>query len=426
MITHYRVQNFKILGDIGDNFNPQSLNVIIGPNGCGKTSLFQSIDFLRAFFMSSIELYIQEKGWNIRELAHIHGMNVKFPLNSGSENGKSRAILANRNNIIWYIRAELNDELKEFGNGTFDYVVNLSTREPHRLVQELLSYTDKNGKTFHLLLRDAREVRLLNRETNKEIISEHFAPLSSVMATLDSASDKAKYPELIRFREWVVQFRFFSIWDPKILRSTNRGKHDELGPNGEHLASILAQLKQKNPENFDRLLTRIKRVFPYIEDIALTGGKGWGWRMIQQHEVANGRNSKISSQQMSDGVLRLLAVASLLYLDNTPSVLMFEEPENGIHPQLLREVVAILRELTLRKPPHRCQVFFSTHSPYILDEFLDSPDEVFLMNRLPMNSGVSISQLGEMDKPQLARLIKHFSLGEAWYSGLIGGTTKGR
>ena len=146
-----------------------------------------------------------------------------------------------------------------------------------------------------------------------------------------------------------------------------------------------------------------------------------GWRSFRLHE-SNCKEAVFNSQQMSDGVLRLLAVASLLYVDQVPSVVTFEEPENGVHPQLIREVVQILRDLTHRKPPNRCQIFLSTHSPYVLDEFWDYPEQVYCMERPQPQRGARVVRLSENKQLHLARETFEKSLGEAWVTGVIGAT----
>lgn len=123
---------------------------------------------------------------------------------------------------------------------------------------------------------------------------------------------------------------------------------------------------------------------------------------------------------MSDGVLRLLAITSFLYADTAPSVITLEEPENGVHPELIREVIQILRELTLRKPPNRCQVFFTTHSPYVLDEFFDHPEQVYCMDRPQPQAGARIIRLSDNKQLDLARDTFKKSLGEAWTTGVLG------
>lgn len=403
MITKFRVQNFKNLIDT-DYLNPQALNVIIGSNGSGKSSLLQALDFLRAFFMSSVELYLQEKEWDFRDLPNLR---------------QTRKI------IQWELQAELEADQHGLGKGIYEYSVSLSPKRYLTIGHEKLTYTGPGGVTDVLLNRSGRKVDVLNRRTGTLETARHLRVPASIISTYNSPSDRQKYPELLRFREWVEKFRSFLIWDPKILRKPERNKHEELGPSGEHLASLLALLKQRQPDKFEKLLNQVRRLFPHITDISVSGAGGgtWGWKTLRIHERDNGYDVAFNSQQTSDGVLRFLAVASLLYLNKLPSIVMFEEPENGIHPQLLREVIQLLRDLTHQKSPRQCQVFFTTHSPYVLDEFLDHPEEVFIMERSQPQAGATIKQLSKAS--QLREVRDSFSsLGEAWYSGLIGGTVR--
>lgn len=410
MLTRFRVKNFKNLVDCG--FEPQPVSAVIGPNGCGKSSLLQAVDFLRAFFMSSVELYLQEKGWSFRDLPNLRQTTKK---------------------IEWEIAAELDDGGNDAHAGTYEYSISLSPRRYLAIGQESLYYTRKPspGQTPAgaprecLLARTGRKVRVLNRRT-AELSSETVIGPASYISGLDPSRDRAAYPELLRLREWVERFRCFLVWDPKVLRSPDRKKHKLLGPSGEHLAPILALLRLEHPDRYRKLMKRMLRLFPHVSDISVTGGRSWGWRRIRLHERDNGEDVVFNSQQMSDGVLRMLALMSLLYVDRPPSLVMLEEPEDGVHPQLLREMVQVLRELTLRKPPNRSQVIFTTHSPYVLDEFYDSPDEVLVMERHKPKSGATLSALSGAS--QLANVRRHFdkSLGEAWFSGLIGGTAGSR
>ena len=102
---------------------------------------------------------------------------------------------------------------------------------------------------------------------------------------------------------------------------------------------------------------------------------------------------------------------------------MLEEPENGIHPKLIEEVIQILREITLRKVSTPCQVFLTTHSPYVLDHFRDSPEDVYVMERGRPLQGATLCRLSERKDIDLVEALFGHSLGEAWFSGLIGGTS---
>lgn len=402
MITSLAISNFKNLVRIpaeeGRLLPLGPLNVLIGPNGSGKSSFLQAIDFLRAFFRSSVEVYLQERGWNYRDLPNLR------------QTSKT---------IRWELEAELDADEHGHGAGRYHYFIELQPRKHLGVGAEKLTWTPSAGQPRDLLARMGRQCDLFNRASQKLEHYEFVGLPASVMSTLE-ARERSRYPEVMRFRDWVERFRSFLIWDPKVLRNPDRGRHDQIGQSGEHLASVLGHLKDKNRQAFDKLVKRLRRLFPTLSDISVSGG-GWGWRTVRLHE-GNGRNVVFNSQQMSDGVLRLLAVTSLLYLDHIPTVITFEEPENGVHPQLIREVVQILRELTQRKPPNRCQVFMTTHSPYVLDEFYDHPEEVYCMDRPQPQAGATIVRLSENKQLKIARDTFRQSLGEAWTTGLLGAT----
>jgi predicted ATPase len=403
MITGFAVKNFKSLAEIpSEGLIPfQPLNVLIGPNGCGKSSILQAIDFLKAFFRSSVEVYLQEKGWDFRDLPNLRQA---------------------RTAIRWEIAADLDADEHGYGAGKYRYIVEWQPQKRLEVSDEVLSFVPRENpgqEPVELIKKDETGFRM-KRSNRADLakLSMYSLP-ASVMSTLDDQHHRSIYPEVLRFRDWVERFRSFLIWDPKILRNPDRGKHDEMGPSGEHLAVVLGRLRDKNPHGFSRLIQRLKGLFPTLTNISISGRGGWGWRSIKLHE-GNGKEIVFNSAQMSDGVLRLLAIASMLYLDRIPTVLMLEEPENGIHPQIVREVIQILRELTLRKPPHVCQVFLTTHSPYVLDEFFDHPEQVFCMDRRGPQAGATIVQLSQNKQIDLVR--EKFALGEAWSIGLIGAT----
>jgi predicted ATPase len=405
MITGFSIENFKSLARLPEAEDSQlpfgPINVLIGPNGCGKSSLLQAIDFLRAFFRSSVELYLQEHHWEYNDLPNLRQA---------------------RKAIRWSLTAQLDADRDGRFGGEYRYSVSLQPKKHLGIGDERLTWKSKDAPHEERVLidRQGRHCRyyhdFLDGLRDRTMIS---LP-ASIMSTWNSARDRRNYGNALHFRDWVERFRSFLIWDPKVLRDPSRGRHEELGSSGENLATIIGHLKEKHPNAFGKLVRRIRDLFPMVSDISVSGS-GWGWRTIRLHE-SNGKPVAFNSQQMSDGVLRLLAVTAMLYLPKIPSVLMFEEPENGVHPQLLRSVVQILHELTQRKPPNRCQVFLTTHSPYVLDEFYDHPEQVYCMDRPGPQEGARILRLSENKQLRIARDTFNGSLGEAWFTGLIGAT----
>src|SRR5438128_451477 len=111
MITSLAISNFKNLAQIpdGNRMLPIGpLNVLIGPNGCGKSSFLQAIDFLRAFFRSSVEVYLQERDWDYRDLPNLR------------QTSKT---------IRWELNAELDADERGMGEGKYHYLIELQPRK---------------------------------------------------------------------------------------------------------------------------------------------------------------------------------------------------------------------------------------------------------------------------------------------------------
>ncbi len=392
MITRFRIQNFKVLKDV--DMAPAPLNVLIGPNGAGKSAILQAIDFLRAFFMSSLDVYLEQKGWDYRDIPNAHGKSKQ---------------------IKWEVSVQLPADVNGRSAGTYDYQVSVSPKRYLAIGHEELNFTADGGSRLTLLKRVGRNLSVYSKGETIDFVAPNFP--SSVIVPL-ARGPRDPYPEMRYFWQWISRLRQFDVWDPRALRGADRGKHLLLGANGEHLAPVLANLKTRKPQDFQKLISRLRKFFPHLVDVSFSG-KGWGWRAIRLHEKRGTEEATLNARQISDGMLRLMALTSFLYLENIPSVLMFEEPENGMHPYVLREMVQVMKELTLRKSPNQVQVLFTTHSPYVLDEFYDHPEWVWLVDALHKGVGTQVMRLS--DKQQLDSVKKAFgSLGEAWFGNAIG------
>ncbi|HVX84922.1 MAG TPA: ATP-binding protein [Phycisphaerae bacterium] len=117
----------------------------------------------------------------------------------------------------------------------------------------------------------------------------------------------------------------------------------------------------------------------------------------------------VSAAQTSDGLLLVLAYLAILYLPEPPRLLLVEEPENGIHPGRLKEVMTILRELVAEQG--HTQVVMTTHSPYLVDLF--KPEEVTLCQK-GEDGAVKVTRLS--DSAAVRKQMDVFTLGEIWTS----------
>jgi predicted ATPase len=191
--------------------------------------------------------------------------------------------------------------------------------------------------------------------------------------------------------------------------------------NGFGLALCLDEILSFDRDRFGQLEKRFTNIFPHIKAIVLqqesayrapvddpeqvtilnrADGKGMYFKLKESGQL-------VPASQASDGTLLVLAYLAVLYLPEPPRLLLIEEPENGIHPKRLREVLDILRDL-VHEQSHT-QVVLTTHSPYALDSF--EPEEVTLCTKTDTGE-IRTTRLS--DSPEVVRQLDVFTLGEIW------------
>jgi predicted ATPase len=130
---------------------------------------------------------------------------------------------------------------------------------------------------------------------------------------------------------------------------------------------------------------------------------------------------RIPAQDLSHGTLFALAILTIAYSPEPPTVVCIEEPDRGIHPRLLRDLQDALYRLCYpenygenREP---VQVIATTHSPYMLDLYCDHPEEVVIAEKRP--DCATFERLS--DRTDLDEILGDANLGDVWYSGILGG-----
>jgi predicted ATPase len=226
---------------------------------------------------------------------------------------------------------------------------------------------------------------------------------------------------VIRFRDYLTQFQSFLLWNPKDLRRPHQGLAERLGPSGEQMPGFWAYLNRKEPQKAKELLAMLQRIFPRLEAVKSTGKQGWAWHHLAISERIGDDLIEYPAEQASDGFLRMLAVFSLKYFPNPPRIITLEEPEDGVHPQLISKVLEHLQSLADRKEPSKIQVFMTSHSPYVLNEFAERPECVHIFEKGRRDAVPKVIPLTERRQVLSAALGLNRSLGDLWYSGMLGG-----
>lgn len=211
----------------------------------------------------------------------------------------------------------------------------------------------------------------------------------------------------------IFAFDHYSMGSP-----VSKDEGPELSIGGGNLAAVLAHRKLSDPEGFAALESEAIRLMPEFSALRL--------RDLPQGKVELGLVLKedgefVPAEGLSQGDLYMLALLALAFDRQPPAIVCIEDVDRGIHPRMLREIRDILYRLSYpeafghkRKP---VQVIATTHSPYLLDQFRDHPDEVVIAEKHGRQA--TFSRLS--DRSDINELLQDGSLGDIWFSGVLGG-----
>jgi predicted ATPase len=194
-------------------------------------------------------------------------------------------------------------------------------------------------------------------------------------------------------------------WDPDAIRRPCELIPDSevlfVGERGERLPAVYDALLSRDRTAFGEIEADLRRHFPTVKEIWLPALN----RSEKTLGVILRDGTRVSANEMSEGLLYWLAFAVLPHVD--PSVmLLVEEPENGLHPSRIADVVKVLRAVS-----SSMQVIVATHSPLVINEL--QPDEVTILTRHE-KAGTQVKRMDRTTHFQQRRQV--YALGELWLS----------
>jgi predicted ATPase len=127
-------------------------------------------------------------------------------------------------------------------------------------------------------------------------------------------------------------------------------------------------------------------------------------------------------EQVSDGTMLMVAFLALRYQSEPVELLTIEEPDRGLHPYLMEQVISFLRTLSEPKEPGMppIQIVVATHSAELLEYC--RPEEVRFLDRNTEDGSLRVHQI-DTASPDWQETFDTYrqSLGSVWLSGGLGG-----
>ncbi len=409
MLTRLRVQGFKNLVDVDVRFGP--FTCVAGPNGAGKSNLFDAITFLGALAsMPIMKAASRARGTNGR-ISDFHSLFFK------DSNGNFLPMLFIAEMIA---PSKVIDDFDRPAKPTatfLEYTLELrlsdthadsSPADPIYIEQEGLRAINSSEASKHLGFSPPpgwikrhifgpgnKRTPFISTEipgaTSQPAIklfsdqSERGGPPFLVPArkspqTITSGVNSSSHPTALAARREMQSWRLLQLEPTALRKFDNFGDDPFLSSTGEHLPGTLMRL-----DNYAEVSQRLSDLLPDIVAVSVDADEK---RAVKTVLLTMKDRETYTASSLSDGTLRFLALAALTLDPEFGGLLCMEEPENGIHPSRIPQMLNLVRSLSeevesdsdATTTPSIRQLIINTHSPLVVAELRD--DELLFAETL--------------------------------------------
>ena len=403
MLTRLKVSNFKNLVDVDLYLGP--FTCVVGPNGVGKSNLFDAIRFLsalanRTLMEAAAAVRDQDsRTAPVRDLFHRVGNHYAERMTFEAEMIVPRRAIDDLGQeaeaSITFLRYSLELAYRE----TDDSLV----RGALAIVKEELVPIAQRDAPRHLLFphsaKDWRKSAVCGKrhapfistddEGENRVIKLHQDGGSSgrplprsadnLPRTVLSIANAAESPTVLVARREMESWQMLQLEPSALRRPDEFVSPTHLGADGRYLAATLYRLARHDGQQvkgsvYSQIANRLAELIDDVHDIDIERDEK---RELLTLHVKNGEGTPHPARALSDGTLRFLALAVLESDPQMQGVICLEEPENGIHParipailQLLRDIAVDTQEPVGEDNPLR-QVIVNTHSPAVFQQVPD-------------------------------------------------------
>lgn len=410
MLTRLEVDGFKNLVGFAINFGP--FTCIAGPNGVGKSNLFDAIRFLSLLTNHTLmEAALQVRGSGGES-------NDMRDLFWSGEDGHSNEFRIAAEMIV---DPQVQDDFGRPAQATSTYLryeIRIGYEQPtHRgtlgrlvLLSETLDYITEGEAVQRLKFPHSaskfREAVVDNgRRTSAGYISVKVAndgqteivvhqdgggrgpgqtaPAYSAPRTIIGTSNTSTTPTILAARREMQKWNFLAL-EPSAMRKPDRFQAEPfITSSGGHLPATLYRLvtdAEKQGEDAESVYASIANRLSELVHVDSLRVDVDEVRQLFTLEVQERSGIRLPASSLSDGTLRFLTLALLVADPQSQGLICLEEPENGIHPAKMPEMVKLLNDLAVDpmdepgvENPFR-QVIVATHSPVFVQ--LQDPNDL--------------------------------------------------
>jgi predicted ATPase len=348
MITKLAIAGYRSLRDI--RLSLGALNVVTGANGSGKSSLYRAVRLLADIAQGRI----------IQSLAGEGGL--QSTLWAGPESF-SRAMKKGEQAVQGTVRKASVSLKLGFAGTDYGYAIDLGlgTASPFALDPEIKSESQWIGEALTrpnvFAVRNGPGVRIRDETGAWRQVLTQLAPFDSMMT---HCSDPREAPELLLLRERMRDWRFYDHFrtdrDATARRPQSRTHTPVLGSDGADLPAALETIRAiGNPAE---LAAAISDAFPG-GTIEINDSDGYFELHMRQHGLLR----PLKAAELSDGTLRYLLLIAALLSPRPPDLMILNEPETSLHPDLLPPLARLIAQAA-----QRAQIIVVSHAATLVSD----------------------------------------------------------
>lgn len=394
MLVHsIQLKNFLSYGPETPPLDLKNLNLVIGPNGSGKSNLFEALALLKTTpqeLVRPIRMGGSVRDWLWKGASELPVASLEVVVDTSDVSFTKKPV-------------RYRFDFTEAG-GRFE------------IVDERIEYAEPypGEKQPFFFYKYEHNTPIINSYTpgeqdwkERRLTREKIDPEKSILA---QRYDPDAYPELSCLADRFKEIRIYRDWTFGPMASVRQPQTADapggtLAEDMSNLARILSSLKKEHAARA-RLLDYLRTAYDGLDDfdIDLSGGR-------VEIYIREG-HMNIPATRLSDGTLRLLCLLAVLCDPCPPPLICIDEPELGLHPDMVNMMADALRYAA-----ERTQVIVTTHSIGLVDAFNDTPEAIIVCEK--ENQCTTLSRLVPQD---LTPWLENYRLGDLWTRGHIGGT----
>ncbi|MCP4643873.1 MAG: AAA family ATPase [bacterium] len=334
------------------------VNVLVGPNGCGKSNLYRAIVLLAA----------AARGTLARALASEGGMPSVLWAGPRKKGSVRMELGVRVDDWTFDMTAGLPKSGGSYPPDAGEGAAGLETcgglgfpLDPS-IKTEKVRYAPDRGRTIVFLEREEAAANLRDADGTR---ITHRLPLMESESALSQIREPHRYPELSALRQEMVRWRFYHQFrtdgDSPLRKPQVVAMTPTLSPDGDDLAAALQTVVAANRR--EELARAVDKAFPGA--ILEFPGDSREARFTVGLRMP-GIVRPFQARELSDGTLRYLCLLAALLSPQPPTLIALNEPETSIHPDLIEPLAQLIVEAS-----RESQLWITTHSRVLADRIAE-------------------------------------------------------